>query len=79
MANGAVQFKAFLRDENSVEARRFSIDDPSIAFSYICMKEKLQHIYPVLEEVIFKITWKGNYTHVGQHLNTNYFYKLITI
>lgn len=54
-----INLKVFLRDENTSEARRFTVD-ASVVTSFIFMKEKLQTIFPVLRDRDFKMTWKGN-------------------
>lgn len=60
MNSNSVHFKAFLRNDNNCEARRFVIEDPSVVTNYEYMKEKLRMVYPVIRETIFRITWKGN-------------------
>lgn len=61
MNSNVVHFKAFLRTDNNLEARRFFIEDPSVVTNYEYMKEKLRMVYPVLRDIIFRVTWKGFY------------------
>lgn len=88
MSNNAINFKVFLRDENNLEARRFTVEDASAITNFMFMKEKLQMVFPVLREATFRVTWKDGdgdeitivtdedlitaYTEMGGNLKTLY-------
>ncbi|KAF2898398.1 hypothetical protein ILUMI_07778 [Ignelater luminosus] len=58
-SNNMMNLKVFLRDENTSEARRFTVD-ASVVTSFLFMKEKLQTVFPILRDRDFKITWKDS-------------------
>jgi len=60
MNHGIINFKIFLRNGATTEARRFSVDDASVITNFLFMKEKIQTVFPVLREAVYKVTWKDS-------------------
>jgi hypothetical protein len=56
--NKMTSLKVFLFDEqdHQIEVRRFGFDQ-NAAFS--SLQDKLKNLFPLLQKVPFKITWKG--------------------
>lgn len=50
--------KIFLRNDGEVEARRF-VFPPGIIVDFSLFKEQLKSHFPILNEVDYKLTWKG--------------------
>lgn len=55
MASSSVNLKIFLRDGESTEARRLTVD-ANVATSFLYLKEKLQALFPTIPNL--KVTWK---------------------
>ncbi|XP_018333475.1 sequestosome-1 [Agrilus planipennis] len=57
--NNVINFKVFLRDSETTDTRRFSIDAPVVT-NFMFLNEKLLSVFPVLREADYKITWKDS-------------------
>lgn len=65
-AVNGVSVKIFLRNDGEAEARRFVLP-PGIATDLSLFKEQLKSYFPILNEVDYKLTWKGNYNWFAQN------------
>ncbi|XP_022902108.2 sequestosome-1 [Onthophagus taurus] len=58
MNSDSVIFKVFLKTNDSIETRKFVVDDVSVITSFLYIKGKLAMVFPKLNNVPFEITWK---------------------